>query len=210
MTLPKSLTTITPFSKILAAILYITLPFAGFYLGMEYQKSIIAPIDSNNIQPSGSTEPGNKNFSCDRTKNEIEQNLINSNYCKVDSDCEPILLGGQYIEFGCYHYINKQVDKQKIYDQMDEYHSRCSQIINDCSLAPKADCVAGKCVEYYISCGCGCCGFSQPLEKIAKTECLYRSKGEYIQGKIDRDQGLSPEMCATAGCSYPIKYVYCD
>lgn len=39
MSLPKSLTTVTPFSKILAAILFITFPFAGFLAGMQYQKS---------------------------------------------------------------------------------------------------------------------------------------------------------------------------
>lgn len=35
--LPRSLTTVTPFSKLLAAILFITLPFVGFYLGLHYQ-----------------------------------------------------------------------------------------------------------------------------------------------------------------------------
>lgn len=168
------------------------------------------PVDSGYAQSIKSIGTANKNLSCDQMKKEIEQNLTDSNYCQSDSDCEPIILGGQYIEFGCYHYVNRQINKQEIYNQMDKYHSRCSKIINDCASAPKAGCVAGKCVEYYISCGCGCCGFSESLEKIAKTECLYKSKGEYIQGKIDQDQGLSPEMCATAGCSYPIKYVYCD
>lgn len=64
--------------------------------------------------------------------------------------------------------------------------------------------------EFYISCGCGCCGFDEPLEDIAKEECLYKSKGESIQDKIDQDKQLSPELCATVGCSFPIKYVYCD
>lgn len=65
-------------------------------------------------------------------------------------------------------------------------------------------------LESYISCGCGCCGFDEPLEKIAKVECLYKSKGESIQDKINYDKQLSPELCAVAGCSFPIKYVYCD
>ena len=64
--------------------------------------------------------------------------------------------------------------------------------------------------ESYISCGCGCCGFDKPLEEIAKVECLYKSRGESIQDKIDQDKQLSPELCATVGCSFPIKYVYCD
>ena len=65
-------------------------------------------------------------------------------------------------------------------------------------------------LESYISCGCGCCGFDEPLEKIAKEECVYKSKGESIQDKINQDKQLSPELCATVGCSFPIKYVYCD
>lgn len=38
MALPPSLTTVTPISKFLAMLLFITLPFAGFYLGMQYGK----------------------------------------------------------------------------------------------------------------------------------------------------------------------------
>ena len=64
--------------------------------------------------------------------------------------------------------------------------------------------------ESYISCGCGCCVFDEPLEKIAKKECLYKSRGESIQDKINQDRQLPPHLCANAGCSFPIKYVYCD
>lgn len=65
-------------------------------------------------------------------------------------------------------------------------------------------------VESYVSCGCGCCGSDKPLEEIATVECLYKSKGESIQDKINKDKQLSPDLCATVGCSTPIKYVYCD
>lgn len=40
MGLPKSLTTVTTFSKILAATLFISFPLIGFYFGMAYQKNI--------------------------------------------------------------------------------------------------------------------------------------------------------------------------
>lgn len=46
MKLPKSLTSVTPFSKTLAAILFITFPFLGFYLGTQYEKGI-NPQDSD-------------------------------------------------------------------------------------------------------------------------------------------------------------------
>lgn len=38
--LPKSLTTVTTLSKIIALILFISMPFIGFYLGRNYQKGI--------------------------------------------------------------------------------------------------------------------------------------------------------------------------
>lgn len=38
--LPKWLTTVTPFSKALAMILFIAFPFLGFYLGMKYQEKL--------------------------------------------------------------------------------------------------------------------------------------------------------------------------
>jgi hypothetical protein len=61
--------------------------------------------------------------------------------------------------------------------------------------------------ESYISCGCGCCGTET---ENAQTQCLYKSKGEAIQSKIDQDNALTPEYCANVGCSMPTKYVYCD
>lgn len=46
--LPSSLTTVTPFSKLFALILFILLPFIGFYLGIQYQKN----VTSHTSQPS--------------------------------------------------------------------------------------------------------------------------------------------------------------
>lgn len=40
MKLSKKYTTVTPLSKTIALILFIALPFLGFYLGMEYQKRL--------------------------------------------------------------------------------------------------------------------------------------------------------------------------
>ena len=42
---PDNLNQVTPFSRFFAAFLFVTLPFLGFYLGTEYQKSIhVEPI----------------------------------------------------------------------------------------------------------------------------------------------------------------------
>ncbi len=40
MNLPKELTTVTKLSKLLAAILFIALPFLGFFLGLRYQETM--------------------------------------------------------------------------------------------------------------------------------------------------------------------------
>lgn len=41
MELRDSFTKVTPFSKTIALILFISLPFIGFFLGIKYQKSIM-------------------------------------------------------------------------------------------------------------------------------------------------------------------------
>lgn len=51
MKLPKELTTVTKTSKILAFIVFITLPFLGFFAGMNYQASL------NSISQTSTTEP---------------------------------------------------------------------------------------------------------------------------------------------------------
>jgi hypothetical protein len=60
--------------------------------------------------------------------------------------------------------------------------------------------------DSYIACGCGCCSGVEPVVK-----CLYHSKGDDIKTIMSDDQKrrASPD-CAYAGCSEPVKYVYCD
>lgn len=67
MKLPKELTTVTKTSKILAFVVFITLPFLGFFLGMNYQSSLDSasqapttkPILSKRITPSQINESSN-------------------------------------------------------------------------------------------------------------------------------------------------------
>ncbi|PIN90330.1 hypothetical protein COU57_03825 [Candidatus Pacearchaeota archaeon CG10_big_fil_rev_8_21_14_0_10_32_14] len=68
------------------------------------------------------------------------------------------------------------------------------------------DCSSGE-NGSYLSCGCGCCSFSEPLEKIAQEKCF--PEGKTLDDMRKKDNQLSTEQCALAGCSYPIKYVYC-
>lgn len=55
MSLPKELTTVTRFSKIMAITLFITLPILAFVFGMNYQKLLINTNQLEN-QPVNQTE----------------------------------------------------------------------------------------------------------------------------------------------------------
>jgi hypothetical protein len=55
----QQLTTVTTFSKIVAGILFIALPFIGFYLGMQYTKSInlLSQLPVSTVMPSPTPQP---------------------------------------------------------------------------------------------------------------------------------------------------------
>jgi hypothetical protein len=59
----------------------------------------------------------------------------------------------------------------------------------------------------YIACGCGCCSLENP-----RVKCLYRSKGDDLQRVIEEDKRIASNqaLCAVSGCSFPVKYIYCD
>jgi hypothetical protein len=80
MILPKQLTTVTPLSKYLAMVLFITLPFAGFYLGMQFQQRITHGtaeeyISSENGTPTLPTQATN-NYASPKTTHASDRNRI--------------------------------------------------------------------------------------------------------------------------------------
>ena len=83
---------------------------------------------------------------CKALHREIENDLKNANYCQEDSDCRTLELGGPLVEFGCFHFVNKNVDTSEIYKKMIIYSQRCSDLIDDCSAAPLPKCVDRKCI----------------------------------------------------------------
>ncbi len=91
-------------------------------------------------------EPFAGNSSCEEMYNEIENDINDANYCEIDSDCDVLMLGGQYVDFGCYHFVNNAVDKDQFYKKMDVYEQKCSKIINLCAPVPDARCVSNKCI----------------------------------------------------------------
>lgn len=62
-TLPKSLTTVTPFSKALAAALFIMLPFIAFSFGMKYERILLKEHELIRSLKENKTH-----FSCDSEK----------------------------------------------------------------------------------------------------------------------------------------------
>lgn len=63
MTLPKSLTTVTTFSKLIALLMFVTFPFIGFYLGMVYEQKVtpiiqeVAVNQPANLSPTPTPDP---------------------------------------------------------------------------------------------------------------------------------------------------------
>jgi hypothetical protein len=77
---------------------------------------------------------------------EIENDLDKSNYCEQDGDCKTLELGGPFVKFGCFHFINNAVNGEEIYSKMERYYRQCSNVINECSPSPKPICVNKKCI----------------------------------------------------------------
>ena len=77
---------------------------------------------------------------------EIESELKKANYCRKDSDCDVLTLGGSYITFGCYHFVNKEANKDKFYERMKSYAQNCARAIDECAPAPSPTCVSNKCI----------------------------------------------------------------
>lgn len=97
-----------------------------------------------NTSEENSDEP----IHCSSIYLEIEEMMDEMNHCVSNDDCDVLILGADYIEFGCYHFINKNENKQKIFEKMDKYNEDCGQIINKCASSPKAKCHKGECVMF--------------------------------------------------------------
>ena len=60
--------------------------------------------------------------------------------------------------------------------------------------------------QSYIACGCGCCGGVEP-----EARCLFHAKGDNLRWIMENEKKSSKNPgCAQAGCSFGVKYTYCD
>lgn len=81
--LPKSLTTITTFSKLIALFIFITFPILGFFLGMQYQSSINTyntKVPTMNISPTKTT------YISPTTTNQNDAKLTNISFQQLLKD----------------------------------------------------------------------------------------------------------------------------
>ena len=83
---------------------------------------------------------------CERWYNDIEEAFQEANFCERDQDCKDIALGGPYVEFGCYKFVNIATDEDELLKRVGEYDKECAPAINKCALAPGAACVSNKCI----------------------------------------------------------------
>ena len=75
---------------------------------------------------------------CKKLHEEIEKDIDQANYCQSDNDCSALSLGGHYIAFGCYHFVNRDVDQKKIFQKIGSYtEGHCTSMIDRCASAPE-------------------------------------------------------------------------
>lgn len=90
--LPNSLTMVTPLSKFVTAILFITLPFVGFYLGVKYNQ--VTNSSSLVIQPTESINSNTSSTSVvptSSTVNNTPTDSVDSSNCIADLGVNPYL-----------------------------------------------------------------------------------------------------------------------
>lgn len=85
--------------------------------------------------------------SCDRWHNDIENAFEEANFCEKDEDCKAVALGGPYVEFGCFKFVNVKVDESELFRRVKMYDEKCDIAIDKCAPVPEVTCVLDKCIE---------------------------------------------------------------
>ncbi len=86
-------------------------------------------------------------LNCEDWYEKIENDFDKANFCEEDSDCKAIMLGGPYVKFGCYKFVNILTNEEDFLSKVEEYDKACAFAINKCALAPEAVCINNKCVK---------------------------------------------------------------
>lgn len=116
----------------------------------EYYEKADDQAQRQNVEQNSAENSSEKNedpVQCSTLYLEIEKLMDEMNHCAQDSDCDVLVLGADYIEFGCYHFIHKDENKRGIFEKMDEYNEKCNKIINECASSPSPRCVERVCIS---------------------------------------------------------------
>jgi hypothetical protein len=109
MTFPNNLITVSPVSTILTVILLFTLPMAGFFVGLYYQKRPIEHLQINTSVPSTKDKPTNQNYPTPY----LSPGLLNNNELN-SSDSEQLFTISQDGSTGWKVFTKKLFHKGKV------------------------------------------------------------------------------------------------
>ena len=84
---------------------------------------------------------------CEFWYKRIEKVFDKANFCEGDTDCKVITLGGVYVEFGCYKFVNVATDENELLREVIEYSKKCARAINECAPSPEVSCISNKCIS---------------------------------------------------------------
>lgn len=71
---------------------------------------------------------------CNILENDIKQDLEEANYCEKDDDCVVVSFG---CPFGCWNFVNKNIDLSPIKEKVEEYKNQCSGCLYKCGAPPE-------------------------------------------------------------------------
>jgi hypothetical protein len=108
---------------------------------------------------------------CETMYNEIEGSFEEANYCGEDADCKVITLGGEYVEFGCYKFVNIATDEEELLSRVREYNDLCLTPIDKCAPSPAAVCSEGKCIGTRGGESCGGMSLSDAIDIAENSDC---------------------------------------
>jgi hypothetical protein len=111
--------------------------------------SLLTILTMFTVNPNSAVPETPSQTQCDRLRDEIENDFKNANFCEKDADCKVVQLGGWYIDFGCYKYVNASTKENVLLDKISKYKDemKCSTKINDCMHSKTPVCVNKKCTS---------------------------------------------------------------
>ena len=133
---------VTWYSKIAALILFIALPFAGFYAGMKYQEKITTPVQNNTAK----SDPQTSNRSATDSSQVSNKVIVNSDrvsFVSVNINGDLNYSGTVTVPTPCHEIIHKVVEsgesvRIEVTTQNPSPGTVCIQVISEKSFEGQA------------------------------------------------------------------------